>query len=591
VRLRRKLTIAFFGVSSLLSVLLALFLYRFVERQLKEDLRDRLKDVTHLGSHMIDQPAYRRLIAQFDELDKRLSTLAESPEWKAACKKLAIEECAPTAEVQEKVRADKDVPAPLVAQLDELDNKVADVEHSADYKLVYDQLNIIRAAEPKLIHFVYLLAPTEDADTPRFVVDADVLALRAKLAAGQELGAHEEISHFAQDFDVSEIPLLKQALADCREQYEPDFVHDPEFDVNSVSAYIPLADLAGSALRDPAGRCLGVIGVDITDRKMRAALDEAGGLALRLSLAVVALALIVSIAMGTVLTRSIHALSETVKKFAEKDFTARTQVASRDEIGQLGKNFNEMAATIQLHSEHLEDLVKQRTSELVAEKQTSERLLLNVLPAPIADRLKHGESLIVDRFDAVSVLFADIVGFTSLSSRTSPEVLVTMLNELFSMFDKLAEQHGLEKIKTIGDAYMVVAGIPQPVADHATAIAHMALDMQAGIAAYAQRNDSELTIRIGIHTGSVVAGVIGTKKFIYDLWGDTVNTASRMESSGLPGRIQVSEATAVLLKDQFELEDRGAIEVKGKGTMHTYLLVGQRGDPERVSIGQITKAL
>ena len=164
-----------------------------------------------------------------------------------------------------------------------------------------------------------------------------------------------------------------------------------------------------------------------------------------------------------------------------------------------------------------------------------------------------------------------------------------MLNELFSLFDKLAEQHGLEKIKTIGDAYMVVAGIPQPVADHATAIAHMAADMVHGLESYAKRTSSELGIRIGIHTGSVVAGVIGTKKFIYDLWGDTVNTASRMESTGVPGRVQVSEATYLLLKDQFELEERGEIEVKGKGKMRTYLLGKQLADPNRVTIRAISK--
>jgi adenylate cyclase len=235
-----------------------------------------------------------------------------------------------------------------------------------------------------------------------------------------------------------------------------------------------------------------------------------------------------------------------------------------------------MAETIQIHSENLEHLVAERTSELEAEKQTSERLLLNVLPSPIADRLKHGEGVIVDRFDQVTVLFADIVGFTALSSRTSPEALVSMLNELFSAFDRLAEEYGLEKIKTIGDAYMVVAGIPQERADHAQAMARMAQSMLDAIAAYSTRHDTDLTIRVGLHSGSVVAGVIGTKKVIYDLWGDTVNTASRMESSGVPGRIHLSEATHAHLVDLYDFEPPRQLEIKGKGLMSTYVIIGPR---------------
>ena len=531
MRLRRKIIVAFFLVSALVSVVLAVFLYRFVERQLAVELRDKLRDIAHLGAHSIDPAAYQRLAGQLGELD-------------------------------------------VVA--------VSDIEHSADFKSIYEQLLQIRAAEPTLIHYVYLLTPTDDPKQPRFVVDADVLELNAKSARGETVT--EDISHYNKPYDVKDIPLLARALTECTSQLEPDFVRDEAFGVNSVSAYVPLAGPTGAPLRDAKGRCLGVLGVDITDKKMRAALDSAGNLALRISIAVVGLALIVSIVMGTVLTRSILALSTTVKRFAEKDFSARTKVFTKDEIGQLGQSFNAMADTIQIHSENLEEMVRVRTKELTEEKQTSERLLLNVLPAPIADRLKTGENLIVDRFDAVSVLFADIVGFTTLSSRTSPEALVTMLNELFSTFDTLAEKHGLEKIKTIGDAYMVVAGIPHPVADHATAITHMAIDMIASIEAYSKRNNSQLTIRVGIHTGSVVAGVIGTKKFIYDLWGDTVNTASRMESHGLPGRIHVSEATYLLLADSFEFEKRAPIDVKGKGAMQTYLVIGQKPDPRRAVV-------
>jgi class 3 adenylate cyclase len=309
---------------------------------------------------------------------------------------------------------------------------------------------------------------------------------------------------------------------------------------------------------------------------MRAALDAAGGLAIKLSLAVIFLALIVSIAMGTVLTRSILALSATVKRFADKDFAARTKIASHDEIGQLGDNFNAMAETIQIHSDNLEGLVEKRTRELTAEKATSERLLLNVLPGKVAERLKLGDGVIVDRFERVSVLFADIVGFTALSSRTSPEALVSMLDELFSVFDRLAEEHKLEKIKTIGDAYMVVAGVPEPSEQHAQSIARMGLDMLIALQDYSARHQTDLTIRVGIHTGSVVAGVIGRKKFIYDLWGDTVNTASRMESSGVPGRVHVTEVTYECLRAEFDFESRGTMEIKGKGQMTTYLLIGEK---------------
>jgi len=172
----------------------------------------------------------------------------------------------------------------------------------------------------------------------------------------------------------------------------------------------------------------------------------------------------------------------------------------------------------------------------------------------------------------LTVLFADIVGFTQLSARVSPTELVSLLNEIFSTFDQLAERHSLEKIKTIGDAYMVVGGLPIPRKDHAEAIAEMALDMLDAISDFSNTHNQDFSIRIGINSGPVVAGVIGIKKFIYDLWGDTVNTASRMESHGKPGCIQVTSTTYQLLQEKYIFESRGAIEVKGKGMMNTYLL-------------------
>ncbi|HEY9833273.1 MAG TPA: adenylate/guanylate cyclase domain-containing protein [Stenomitos sp.] len=215
--------------------------------------------------------------------------------------------------------------------------------------------------------------------------------------------------------------------------------------------------------------------------------------------------------------------------------------------------------------------------KLESERKRTERLLLNILPQPIAERLKQEEQTIADQFPEATVLFADVVGFTQLSSEISAAELVVLLNRLFSMFDQLAEQHGVEKIKTIGDAYMVVAGLPTPRSDHAQAIANLALDMQQAVAHFNVELNQSLSIRIGINTGPVVAGVIGLKRFIYDLWGDTVNIASRMESQGIAGVIQVSEATYECLKQQYLFQKRGIIQIKGKGEMTTYLLTGKRG--------------
>ncbi|MGM3309172.1 adenylate/guanylate cyclase domain-containing protein [Anabaena sp. WFMT] len=215
--------------------------------------------------------------------------------------------------------------------------------------------------------------------------------------------------------------------------------------------------------------------------------------------------------------------------------------------------------------------------ELEIAQQKSEKLILNILPAVIAEQLKQEHTTtIADSFLEVTVLFADIVGFTELSSQTSPPQLVEFLNEIFCLFDELAERHGVEKIKTIGDAYMAVAGLPNHRSDHAIAIADMALDMQLALAQFSQEQNQSFRIRIGISTGPVVAGVIGLKKFAYDLWGDTVNTASRMESHGIAGSIQVCEASYDLLKEKYYLEKRGLIKVKGKGEMNTYLLLGTK---------------
>lgn len=219
----------------------------------------------------------------------------------------------------------------------------------------------------------------------------------------------------------------------------------------------------------------------------------------------------------------------------------------------------------------------QRAEDKLAEEHArSEKLLLNILPGAISERLKEKGEPIADGFADVTVLFADIVGFTELSEKLSPAALVDMLNRTFSAFDDLAERLGVEKIKTIGDCYMVAAGLPAAQPDHAARVADMALGMRDALDRINREGGYSLRLRIGMHSGPVVAGVIGKRKFIYDLWGDTVNTASRMESSGSPGEIQVTRAAFEKLRDGFDLEARGVIKVKGKGEMETFLLKGPK---------------
>ncbi|MEG3940992.1 adenylate/guanylate cyclase domain-containing protein [Microcoleus sp. S36b_A3] len=228
---------------------------------------------------------------------------------------------------------------------------------------------------------------------------------------------------------------------------------------------------------------------------------------------------------------------------------------------------------------------KQMQSALRKQQKKTEDLLLNILPEPIADRLKYKPGVIADKFEKATILFADLVNFTQISTTMPATQLVYLLNEIFSIFDQLSEKHGLEKIKTIGDAYMIAGGIPIERPDHAEAIAEMALDMLVAIQELNVKLEANFEIRIGINSGPVVAGVIGTKKFIYDLWGNAVNTASRMESHGIPGRIQVSHYTYNLLHDKYEFEDRGEIEIKGKGRMQTYFLTGRKTAREMKIVG------
>ena len=218
-------------------------------------------------------------------------------------------------------------------------------------------------------------------------------------------------------------------------------------------------------------------------------------------------------------------------------------------------------------------IIEQQHRESDELRAESERLLLNILPDTVAERLKRGET-VADYYEHAAILFADIENFTPYSAKKSPGEIVNLLNQIFSAFDQLTEKHGLEKIKTIGDAYMVVSGVPLSRPDYLEALVEMAFEMQNIMESFRRENLYDFNLRIGINTGPVVAGIIGYKKFSYDLWGDTVNIASRMESFGLPGKIQVTEEVYKKLKQKYHFEERGKIPIKGRGKMFVYFLTG-----------------
>ena len=296
---------------------------------------------------------------------------------------------------------------------------------------------------------------------------------------------------------------------------------------------------------------------------------------MRESTMLVGLVFVIAILLGTAIAVSIinsirkplTRLDLAAAKVSQGDLRQKIEVVSNDELGRLTSTFNFMV-----------DSIRKQSKEIHQKNKENERLLLNILPGPIARRLKQGEKTISDYFPEVTVLFADIVGFTVLSDSIPPDEVVNLLNRLFTKFDKAAHKLGIEKIKTIGDCYMAAAGLSIEVDDPPAAMVKMAHKMLRVVDQVNAKEGTSLRIRIGINCGPVVAGVIGKSKFIYDLWGDTVNLASRMESHGIPDRIHVTEAVYERVKDNCALEARGIIEVRGKGKLSTYLI--EIDDPE-----------
>ena len=387
------------------------------------------------------------------------------------------------------------------------------------------------------------------------------LVAASQVLKSGDVGATNGTLVFGRKLDELELARLTRTLrldlqllapTGTAADLQPDRIE--VIDDRHISGIAVLQDMTGA----PVGR------LRVTTERAIAALARQDSLELLavLVLSGVLFAVVMVVVLQKVVLRRLEGLvAELGQVRTYRDPSLRVTVRGNDEVAEVCHQINSMLATLQTSQ-----------AELSAETQRSGELLRNILPDAIAERLKRDGGTIADSYDEVSVLFADIVGFTEMASRLSPEMVVNHLSALFSAFDMLAEHHGVEKIKTIGDAYMVVAGLPNWRDDHARALCDMALAMQDAVADFNVLHGTELAIRVGIHTGPVVAGVIGVKKFNYDIWGDTVNIASRMESAGAAGRVHISDTTRKHLGDNYAMEPRGAIPIKGKGDMQTWFL-------------------
>ncbi|EDQ34730.1 putative periplasmic ligand-binding sensor domain protein [Hoeflea phototrophica DFL-43] len=452
-----------------------------------------------------------------------------------------------------------DMAAPVLAGLSEALNVEGDLfeEHPSEYGLITIASSTLMIAMAPILR-------SNDSGPPRGVMLAGKMLDDQEinnLSLKTQLNINYENLALTDPGDVSEAgfqPSIQEMTADGLSLLRPPHLIHPVND-ERLAGYILMPDITGN----PILLWSVLIPRDIYQRGK----DSLNVLLLALVAIGVVLTLCILLLLERLVLRRVARLGDQVTDIGQKDDPSmRVHVDGKDELGRLGTTVNWMLNQLQLSRQ-----------KVVEEHERAESLLLNILPTRIAEQLKTTSEPIADSHSGVSVLFADLAGFTPLSARMDPVELVSMLNSIFSQFDELTQDLQLEKIKTIGDAYMVAAGLPEPRTDHAQAIADMALGMIKATETFSEQHSVPLQIRVGINSGVVVAGVIGKKKFIYDLWGDTVNIASRMESSGETGMIQVTESTYLELKDMFVLEERGLIDIKGRGKMRTYILKGRAG--------------
>lgn len=398
--------------------------------------------------------------------------------------------------------------------------------------------------------FVYFPQKQEEALTESFEREVQTLAetvalgLTIGLSNDDNAGIQPSIDYAKQTPDVEFVALVSEGST---------FAAHPEDFIFQDSLY-KADNLVIKRSKISTGIIEGEVIVGRNTIKIRHRIKE-----IRTTTGIVAGAtLLLGILFGLVqaffIVRPLRQLRGVAVRVGKGDLATKVERSTNDEIGDLADEFSNMITNVRI------------------ERQRSDSLLLNILPRSIATRMKQGETNIARHYPHVTVLFIDIAGFTKLASELPPQRLVGILDIIFSRFDDLADKYGLEKIKTIGDCYMVVGGVPEPVDDHALRVANMAVESIDVLNSVAKELNVALAARLGMHSGEVVAGVIGKKKFIYDLWGDTVNIASRMESHGVIGRVHCSDATYQLLRYNFNFEERGAIDIKGKGSMKTYLI-------------------